>query len=105
MLVHCYTTWDTIEQLEVFLERGYTFMRMLGDVAELDAEETHRHGEDLLMASRHSPPARSFGYRDVGQEVRHSRRAADRAWVILAVLVAVYLAWTLTVYFLEPGLR
>ena len=40
MLVHCYTTWDTIEQLEVFLERGYTFMRMLGDVAELDAEET-----------------------------------------------------------------
>jgi hypothetical protein len=40
MLVHCYTTWDTIEQLEVFLERGYTFVRMLGDVAELEAEET-----------------------------------------------------------------
>jgi hypothetical protein len=40
MLVHCYTTWDTIEQLEVFLERGYTFVRMLGDVAELQAEET-----------------------------------------------------------------
>jgi hypothetical protein len=32
-LVHCYTTWDTPEQLEVFLERGYTFERMLVDVA------------------------------------------------------------------------
>ena len=40
MLVHCYTTWDTIEQLEVFLARGYTFVRMLGDVAELESEET-----------------------------------------------------------------
>jgi hypothetical protein len=28
-----------------------------------------------------------------------------RAWVVLAVLVVLYLAWTLTVYFLEPGLR
>ena len=26
------TTWDTPEQLEVFLERGYTFERMLADV-------------------------------------------------------------------------
>ena len=40
MLVHCYTTWDTVEQLEAFLARGYTFVRMLGDVAELDSEET-----------------------------------------------------------------
>ena len=40
MLVHCYTTWDTIEQLEVFLDRGYTFVRMLGDVAGLETEET-----------------------------------------------------------------
>lgn len=40
MRLHCYTTWDTIEQLEVFLERGYTLVRMLGDVAELEAEET-----------------------------------------------------------------
>ena len=30
--VHCYTTWDTPEQLDVFLERGYTFERMLADV-------------------------------------------------------------------------
>jgi hypothetical protein len=29
--VHCYTTWDTLEQLEAFLERGYTFERMLAD--------------------------------------------------------------------------
>ena len=32
-LLHCYSTWDTPEQLEAFLERGYTVERMLGDVA------------------------------------------------------------------------
>ena len=32
MLVHCYTTWDTPGQLEVFLERGYTFERLLADI-------------------------------------------------------------------------
>jgi antibiotic biosynthesis monooxygenase len=31
-LVHCYTTWDTPAQLEAFLERGYTFERLLADV-------------------------------------------------------------------------
>jgi hypothetical protein len=30
--VHCYTTWDTLEQLEAFLDRGYTFERLLGDI-------------------------------------------------------------------------
>ena len=30
--VHCYTTWDTPEQRDVFLERGYTFERLLGDL-------------------------------------------------------------------------
>ena len=30
--VHCYTIWDTPQQLEAFLERGYTFERMLADV-------------------------------------------------------------------------
>ena len=51
-------------------------------------------------------PARPLaGYRDVGEDVRHSREAMTRAWVILAILVVLYLAWTLTVYFLEPGLR
>jgi hypothetical protein len=38
--VHCYTTWDTPEQLEVFLERGYTFERMLADVAGITAQPT-----------------------------------------------------------------
>ena len=38
--IHCYTTWDTPEQLEAFLERGYTFERMLIDVAEVTAETT-----------------------------------------------------------------
>jgi hypothetical protein len=28
-----------------------------------------------------------------------------RSWIILAVLVLLYFVWTLTVYFLEPGLR
>ena len=32
--------WDTPEQLEAFLERGYTFERMLEDVAGLAAEPT-----------------------------------------------------------------
>jgi hypothetical protein len=40
MLLHCYTTWDTLEQLEAFVERGYTFQRMIDDVANLEAEET-----------------------------------------------------------------
>ena len=40
-LVHCYTTWDTPAQLEVFLERGYTFERLLADVgAGLDVERS-----------------------------------------------------------------
>jgi hypothetical protein len=32
VLVQCYTTWDTPGQLEVFLERGYTFERLLADL-------------------------------------------------------------------------
>jgi hypothetical protein len=36
--LHCYTTWDTPEQLQAFLARGYTFERMLADVASLNAE-------------------------------------------------------------------
>lgn len=51
-------------------------------------------------------PARPLvGYRDVGEDVRHSRGSLLRAWIILAALVLFYLGWTLTVYFLEPGLR
>lgn len=36
--VHVYTTWDTPDQLEAFLERGYTFERMLSDVAGANAD-------------------------------------------------------------------
>ena len=58
------------------------------------------------MARRRIVPSRPLaGYRDVGPDVRHSRRTLVRAWVILAILVVVYLVWTLLVYFLEPGLR
>jgi hypothetical protein len=39
--IHCYTTWDTPAQLEAFLERGYTFERLLLDLGEgLEAERT-----------------------------------------------------------------
>ena len=38
--IHCYTVWDTPEQLEAFLERGYTFERMLHDVAGITAQPT-----------------------------------------------------------------
>ncbi|MEP6978154.1 MAG: hypothetical protein ABI948_08880 [Thermoleophilia bacterium] len=58
------------------------------------------------MARPRRPARPLFGYRDVGgPDVRHSRRAMTRAWIVLAVMIVLYLAWTLTVYFLEPGLR
>jgi hypothetical protein len=51
-------------------------------------------------------PARPlYGYRDVGEDVRHSRGAVIVSWLILLVIALLYLGWTLTVYFLEPGLR
>ena len=41
VLVQCYTTWDTPSQLEAFLERGYTFERMLADIGEgLETEQS-----------------------------------------------------------------
>jgi hypothetical protein len=57
------------------------------------------------MARPRRPARPLFGYRDVGEDVRHSPRAVTRAWVILIVMALFYLGWTLTVYFLEPGLR
>ncbi len=59
------------------------------------------------MAEEPTPrPARPLvGYRDVGEEIRHSRSAVIRAWVILGVLILLYFGWTLVIYFLEPGLR
>ncbi len=52
-------------------------------------------------------PARPlYGYRDIGAAgARHSRRATYRAWAILALMIVVYLAIMLTIYFVEPGLR
>jgi hypothetical protein len=39
--IHCYTTWDTPIQLEAYLERGYTFERLLSDLGEgLGAERS-----------------------------------------------------------------
>jgi hypothetical protein len=40
MRLHCYTTWDTPEQLEVFVDRGYTFERLLADVGVSPAERS-----------------------------------------------------------------
>jgi hypothetical protein len=57
------------------------------------------------MARGPRPARPLFGYRDTGEDIRHSRAAQIRAWIILAVIAVCYLAWTLTVYFLEPGLR
>jgi hypothetical protein len=57
------------------------------------------------MARPRGPARPLFGYRDVGEDVRHSPRAIRRAWVIVAILVLFYLAWTLIIYFVEPGLR
>jgi hypothetical protein len=52
-------------------------------------------------------PARPlYGYRDIGAAgARHSRRAVIRSVLILAIMVLIYLAITLTIYFVEPGLR
>jgi hypothetical protein len=38
--VHCYTTWDTLVQLEAFLERGYTFDRLLADFGGVEPDRT-----------------------------------------------------------------
>jgi hypothetical protein len=40
MRIHCYTTWDTPSQLEAFLERGYTFDRLLADYESVEPERS-----------------------------------------------------------------
>ncbi len=40
VLIHCYTTWDTPAQLEAFLERGYTFERLMSDLDVVDPERS-----------------------------------------------------------------
>jgi hypothetical protein len=61
----------------------------------------------MTETPRDRRPARPLvGYRDTGaEETRESRGAMIRAWLILALLALFYVGWTLTVYFLEPGLR
>ena len=56
---------------------------------------------------RFGPGRPLYGYRDIGapEGARHTRRAVYRAWVILAVMIVLYLAVALTIYFIEPGLR
>lgn len=38
--VHSYTTWDTAEQRDVYVERGYTLERLLGDLDVTGAERS-----------------------------------------------------------------
>jgi hypothetical protein len=64
--------------------------------------------EEPRSRRRRLRPARPlYGYRDIGAPAgaRHSRRAVVRAWLILAVMLLVYAAVMLTIYFVEPGLR
>jgi quinol monooxygenase YgiN len=35
IVIHGYTTWDTPEQLDAYLERGYDLVRFLGEVEEI----------------------------------------------------------------------
>jgi hypothetical protein len=56
--------------------------------------------------SRLGPARPLLGYRDTGEEdARYPRGSMIRSWLILAVIAVLFLGWTLTVYFLEPGLR
>jgi hypothetical protein len=61
--------------------------------------------EDRSGTPRPTAARPLVGYRDVGEDARHSRGSLIRAWIILLCLALFYLGWTLTVYFLEPGLR
>jgi hypothetical protein len=38
--VHCYTTWDTPEQRDVYVEAGYTLERLLGDLGGVISERS-----------------------------------------------------------------
>lgn len=58
------------------------------------------------MAPKMRPARPLFGYRDTGgRGERHGREQQRRSWIILALLVVLYLGWTLTIFFIEPGLR
>ena len=57
--IHCYTSWDTLGQLEAFLERGYTFERLIADSgADIELERSlARHARSTATATS-VPPAR-----------------------------------------------
>jgi len=57
------TTWDTIEQLEAFLERGYTVVRMLDDV--------YKTAVVLINEQKNPRGTRIFG--PVARELREKR--------------------------------
>jgi hypothetical protein len=40
VVVHGYTSWDTAEQLEAFLERGYTLERFLAEVEDIKPNDS-----------------------------------------------------------------
>ncbi|MEA2435488.1 MAG: hypothetical protein QOF65_44 [Thermoleophilaceae bacterium] len=66
-----------------------------------------REDEQSRRRRRLRPARPLYGYRDIGAAAgaRHSRRAVVRAWLILAVMLLLYAAVVLTIYFVEPGLR
>jgi quinol monooxygenase YgiN len=39
VVVHGYTTWDTAEQLEAYLERGYSLVRYLEEVEGIEPSD------------------------------------------------------------------
>ena len=47
--IHCYTTWDTPEQLEAFLERGYTF-EWFTDILRFPRHLLARHARTIRPA-------------------------------------------------------
>ena len=40
VVVHGYTSWDTPEQLEAYIERGYTLERFLGEVESITPSDS-----------------------------------------------------------------
>ena len=60
----------------------------------------------LPFRSSPAPPARSPATAtSAGRTTATRARRVVRSWIILAVIALVYFGWTLTIYFLEPGLR
>jgi hypothetical protein len=58
---------------------------------------------DQERPPREEPATPLVGYRDMPQPT--GRRHGLVGWIILAAMTIGYLAWTLVVYFFEPGIR